>query len=469
MRHFRQDFKILHNADKIAKRIFLGLSVLFAGFIIFTSCFLVSSPKYNVKPNVFVQLFSGPSLESALAYKDLEDMATNVLFYIPLGLFLALCVSFRKPLYLTPWLLIGFVLSAVMEIAQYFIGRYADPLDILTNSAGFFLGFEMGVIAIRNFGLRPSAVLGINPDNQTSTKINTVAAVRFLYIAVYLISSYLPLDVTFDPEVIIAKADPDKHGQLRLILDPLYHWKHWKHDGDAVTGLLLGLLPVGILTAILNAFQKKLNIFSPIFACLVLVFACEAGQLFILSRTTDVAMLALAFIAGLGGWLVARVWFMFQDYEGYASFENERHRNKFLVSMTKGYGLFLIVSALVPFRFEFSLRAIAQKILYQSNWIPFVNQIGMRDTEMTFWLLRDIGAFIPFGLLMTFLMRVNYPVLTRSHVISVVGVVSMVFAFFLEALKIFGVGRYVDITGVLLALLGAILGCIFFRFLSRSS
>lgn len=469
MKHFSPEFKIFQNADRIAERIFLALTVLFVGFIILTSCSLVSSPKYKVKPTVFLQLFSAPSLDYAITYRDLEDVATNVLFYIPLGLFLSLAVSFRKPMVISPWLLTGIVLSAAMEISQYFIGRYADPLDIVMNTAGFVFGFEMGVIAIRQFGLRPSAMLGINPDNQTSTKINTVAAIRFLYVAVYLVSSYLPFDVIFDPEVIVAKAEPDKYGQMRLILDPLYHWKHWRHDADAVTGLFLGLLPVGILTAILNGFQKRSNVFSPIFTCLILVFVCEFGQLFIYSRTTDVAMLALALAAGLGGWLVARVWFMLQDYEGYSSFDNERHRNEFLLSIAKGYAVFLMAAALVPLRFEFSLRAIAQKMIYQSNWVPFANQIGMRNTEMTFWLLRDIGAFIPFGLLMTFVMRAYYPVLSRWHVIFVVGLVSIVLAVLLELLKLLGVGRYVDITSVLLALLGAIIGCVFFRFLSRSS
>ena len=68
-----------------------------------------------------------------------------------------------------------------MEIAQYFIGRYADPVDLATNTLGFVVGFELGVFAIRYLGLRPSAVLGINPDNQTSTKINTLSSIRFLY------------------------------------------------------------------------------------------------------------------------------------------------------------------------------------------------------------------------------------------------------------------------------------------------
>lgn len=469
MKHFRPEFKIFQNADRIAERIFLALTVFFVGFIVLTSCWLVSAPKYKVKPTVFLQLFSAPSLDYAITYRDLEDVATNVLFYIPLGLFLSLAVSFRTPKFISPWLLTGFALSSAMETSQYFIGRYADPLDIVTNTAGFVLGFEMGVVAIRQFGLRPSAMLGINPDNQTSTKINTIAAVRFLYIAVYLVSSLLPFDISLDPGVIVAKADPDKYGQMRLILDPLYHWKHWRHDADSVTGLFLGLLPVGVLTALFNSFQNRLNVFSPILVCVVLVFTSELAQLFVLSRTTDIAMLPLAFAAGLGGWLAARVWFMLQDYQGYSSFDNERHRNEFLVSITKGYAVFLMAAALVPFRFEFSVRAIAQKMMYQSNWVPFANQVGMRNTEMTFWLLRDIGAFIPFGLLMTFLMRANYPILSRSYGISVVGLLSILLAFFLEVLKILGVGRYVDITSVLLALLGAIIGCVFFRFLSRSS
>lgn len=469
MRRFSQDFKILQNADKLASRIFLAVTLLFTGFIVFASCSPVASAKYKLKPNVFMQLFSSPSLDYSFTYHNLGDISTNVLFYIPLGLFLSLAVSFRRPAFLTLWLLTGFILSASMEVAQYFIGRYPDPLDLITNTLGFLFGFELGVVAIKVFGLRPAVVLGINPDNQTSTKINAVAAMRFLYMAVYVISSFLPFDVSFDWSHISAKFHPDKEGQVRMILDPLFHFKHWKHDTDIVIGLFLGLLPVGVLTALLSGLKRRLSLASPVLMCLALAAVCELGQIFVYSRTTDISMLMFAFLAGAAGWLITRVWFMLQDFEGYSSFENDRHRNDFLLMVTGFYIVFLFFAALAPYRFEFSFRAIEQKMLYQTNLIPFQNQLGMRNLSMTLWLLRDVGAFLPLGLLLTFCLRVFRPNLSRLAVLSVVALSCMLFAAVLELVKITGVGRYADLTVVLLALVGGILGCVFFRFLTKSA
>lgn len=468
MRKFSTEFKILHNADRLAERIFLAFTILFIGFIVFTSCLLTASQKYKVKSNVFVQLFTGPSLDHVYAHHNLGDLSTNVLFYIPLGLFLSLTVSFRKPKFLTPWLLTGFFLSSAMEMAQYFIGRYADPVDLVTNTIGFILGFALGVSAIKYFGLRPSAVLGINPDDQTSTKINTVSSIRFLYISVYLVSSFLPFDVTFDLNNILSKLDPDKYGQTRLIFDPFYHISHWRHDADVVVGLFLGLLPVGILTAIRDGFQRNLNPFSTTLVCVLLAVVGELGQIFVYSRTSDIGMLIIAVCAGLAGWFLGRIWFMLQDYQGYSSFENEKHRNNFLLSITFFYILFLFLAAFAPFRFEFSLKAIEQKMFYQTNFIPFRSQLGMRDIEMIFWLLRDVGAFIPLGLLLTFCFRVFRPHMSRALVIILVAFFCAVFSVFLEIMKTTGVGRYSDITVVMLACLGGIMGSVFFRFLTKS-
>ncbi len=467
IRQFTKEFRIIQNADRLAERIFLSLTLFFIAFIIFASCFLTNSPKYKFKSNVFLQIISMPSLDYALAYHNLGDIATNVLFYIPLGLFLSLTVSFRKPRFFTPWLLLGFFLSAFMEISQYFIGRYADPVDLLTNTLGSIFGFWLGVFAIKYFGLRPAAVLGINPDDQTSTKVNTIASIRFLYIAVYLVSSFLPFDLTFHFSHIYAKLHPDKYGQFRLILDPFYHFLRWNHDAEAVIGLFLGLLPVGILTAILGGFHKKLKPLGPVIVCFLLAAVCEAGQVFVFSRTSDILMLPLAIAAGVLGWLIALVWFMLQDFEGYSFFESANHRNMFLLFIMAGYFLILLLAILSPYHFEYSLKAIEQKLVYQTNWVPFRNQLEMRNVETSFWLVRNVGAFIPMGLLLTFWMRIHFPLLERLWVISIAGFFCALSVLILELFRVMGVGYYSDVTNVFLGCCGGIMGSIFFRFLAK--
>ena len=467
IRQFTKEFRIIQNADRLAERIFLSLTILFIAFIVFASSILINSPKYKLKSNVFLQIVSMPSLDYVYAYHDMGDIATNVLFYIPLGLFLSLTVSFRKPRFFTPWLLLGFFLSVSMEVSQYFIGRYADPVDLVTNTFGSVFGFWLGVFAIKYFGLRPSAVLGINPDDQMSTKVNTVASIRFLYIAVYLVSTFLPFDLVFDPSAIYAKLHPDKYGQVRLILDPFYHFLHWKHDAEAVTGLFLGLLPVAILTAILHGFRRKLKPAAPMLVCFLLALTCEAGQVLVFSRTSDILMLPLSIAAGFLGWLIALVWFMLHDWEGYSFFESAGQRNRFLLLITAGYFLLLLSGALSPYHFEYSLKAIEQKLIYQTNLIPLRNQLSMRNVETSFWILRNIGAFVPLGLLLTFYFRTHFLTLERPWIILIVGLISALSAFILEIFKAMEVGYYFDLTSILLGCCGGLIGSIFFRFLTR--
>jgi VanZ family protein len=311
--------------------------------------------------------------------------------------------------------------------------------------------------------------LGINPDNQTSTKINTIASIRFLYIAVYLISSWLPFELIFDLRHIMAKMHPDKYGQCQIILDPFFHFRHWNHDADIVFGLFWGVLPLGVLTAVLNAFKNQLNVFRSMFVCLMVTFVSETGQIFVLTRTTDIVMIFLSCFAGLIGWLSARFWFMLQDSQGYSTFENEKHRNDFLFSMIILYILLLFVAGLSPFRFELSIKAIFQKLLYQSNWIPFHNQIGLRNIEMSFWLLKDVGAFIPLGLLMTFYGQVLRPSLPRIWVISLVVFLGLGIAAALEIVKTTGVGQYGDVTSILLGFIGTLIGSVFLRFFIKTN
>jgi glycopeptide antibiotics resistance protein len=464
IRKFTKDF--VENPDRLAGRIFLIITLAFVGFILFAS---LTEPqtKYKLSSNALARLISLTALDSR--YRDLGDIASNVLFYIPLGLFLSFTVSFRKPRFVTPWLGAGFLLSVAVEVGQYYIGRTPDRMDLITNTVGYLFGFWLGVVGIKYFGLKPAAVIGINADDQISTKLNTIASIRFFYMAVYLVSSLLPFDLSLGLSGIYDKLHPDRYGQIRLILDPFHHFYHWGHDAHSIAGLLLGLLPVGILSAIMAGFRRKLTPFSPVLSCVLLAAAAELGQLFIASRVSDVVMIPLAVFAGVIGWLFALAWFMLQDSEDAPFFKNLPERNRFLLFVIAAYVMILVFSTLSPYRFEYSLKAVKQKILYQSNLTPFRSHLLIHHEDSTFALLRGVGAFIPMGLFLTLFLRIYYPSLRRIGAILLVGAVATALAFFLEILKVTGVGYYGDITYVILAGLGGAVGSVLFRLLSKNT
>ncbi len=275
--------------------------------------------------------------------------------------------------------------------------------------------------------------------------------------------------MTFQWQEILEKQRPDKWGNVRLILDPFYHFVHWHTDAAGLLGFFWGLLPLAVLTGILQGLKKRLDLSRTIMACLFLVLISELGQLFVYSRTTDIFVVVLAVLSGFLGWSISLLWFKLQDTHGYSSFENEKHRNDFIFFITLIYSFLLVLAALFPFKFEYSSKAVIQKLLYQTNWVLFHNQIGSRDMGMTLGLLKDAGAFVPLGLLTTFCWKVGKPELSRKLLMVLSVVSSVVFACLLELIKATGIGQYADMTFLLFALAGSVIGSISFHFFTRTS
>jgi glycopeptide antibiotics resistance protein len=178
-------------------------------------------------------------------------------------------------------------------------------------------------------------------------------------------------------------------------------------------------------------------------------------------------MPVLAVLAGVIGWLFALAWFMLQDSRDESFFKNMADRDRFLVALIAGYILLLVLSTLSPYRFEYSLKAVEQKVLYQSNLIPFKSHFLSHSEYSSFAIMRGIGAFIPIGLFLTFYLRIFHAALSRPWVIVLVGVCSMAIAFTLEMAKVTGVGYYFDLTYVLLGGIGGVIGGVLFRLLSK--
>ena len=108
------------NTDQLVKRVFLGLTILFVVFIMYASW----TPGTQSIEGVRRQFSGIDEISDVFRVHNLRDVATNVLLYIPLGVFLAL--SRRKPKMLSPWLALGFGVSLAMEFGQTFIGRHPE-------------------------------------------------------------------------------------------------------------------------------------------------------------------------------------------------------------------------------------------------------------------------------------------------------------------------------------------------------
>ncbi len=76
------------------------------------------------------------------------DFIANVLFYIPLGFFLARSLSSRRPLgRIAIAAALGFALSLAMELAQFYVlDRYTSFWDLSANTTGTVLGAVAGAL-----------------------------------------------------------------------------------------------------------------------------------------------------------------------------------------------------------------------------------------------------------------------------------------------------------------------------------
>jgi glycopeptide antibiotics resistance protein len=443
-------------SDRLVQRVFLGLTVLFIVFIIYAS-WTPGSQRFNGERKQFAGI---EELSEIFRIHDLRDIATNVLLYMPLGAFLALALARRKLRFVSPWLFAGLAVSLTMEVGQMFIGRHPDVVDLITNSAGYAIGYWLVVAGVRFYGLNPVVFLGLDSDEEQDVKTQSIAAFRFIYICIYALIALLPFDVSVSLSRIYEQLLPDDEGRLRIILDPGYHLTYWQNDGLKLTLELLGLLPMAVLTSFLNGVRGRLSVFTSIYMCVLLAVVCELCQIFIVSRTTDIVMIQLAVIAGILGWVLVKVWFNLQNVEATREQAETGKNWRPLAVALVGYALIIVFFAWSPFQFETDLRSVAGKVIHDSNLIPFKEHFETRSLSSAIDIVKEVGLFVPFGVLLAFLLFEIMPGASRWKVVLWAGVISGCFATFTELSQAVCIRRYIDITDIFLAGFGGVCGAV---------
>jgi len=66
-------------------------------------------------------------------------------------------------------------------------------------------------------------------------------------------------------------------------------------------------------------------------------------------------------------------------------------------------------------------------------------------------IVKEAGIFIPFGILVSYLLVELIPAASRSRIVLLTGLVSLAFAAIVELSQAVSIGRYIDVTDILLA------------------
>jgi len=267
----------------------------------------------------------------------------------PPGVFLALAVARRRARFLTPWIFVGTLVSVIMEVGQSFIGRHPDLVDIVTNSTGHVIGYWVIVAGVRFYGLDPVVFLGSIPATNRTPKnavdrrvafclhlhlrIDRVAAFRYLRQPFEDIREVVPRRARRSadhprplvPSVSLAAGRPEAHPGVAGSC------AHRRVDGGPAR------------------YQRSPQCLPPIYTCLWVAVACEAAQVFILSRTTDIAMIPLAALAGVVGWALIKTWFDLQKVDTQRERTGEEANWRPVVVALIGYGLVILFLACLRF------------------------------------------------------------------------------------------------------------------------
>ena len=372
---------IVVKPDRLGHRVFLLLAGLFVVFVAYVSW---RPPVDDAWP--YRGFFTGLKRLGAGIYnaRVLRDLVTNVILYIPLGVFVASALAAAGRRLSARWLLAGFAVTAVMETGQHFLGRVPDALDIITNTIGYVVGY--GVVALLvGRGFNPIVLMGFDPREDIDSRTQSLAVIRFLYVCVYVMVALIPFDLSVNYSIIYRQLLGDAAGVVRIIPDPLYHLR--EGIGGGLWLEFVALLPIAVVSALLNGLRGRSDITLAVFPCVAVVVVSEVAQLFIQSRTTDIVMLPLALLAGVVGWLLVRAMLSARGSERECEDAEPRHWRGVTVVLIL-YAFAALCVLWWPYQYELDYRAAAGK--FRAFFEP---GIDAREVLLLFALCGGFGVF----------------------------------------------------------------------------
>ncbi len=445
-------------AERTAARWYGLLLLIYIGFIVAATLSVDTGVISLEKGLTKLTQFRAALFDRGTSIHDLRDIATNVLLFAPLGVIAAArAATLGRHSWRTPWLALGLAVSLMVELAQAFTDRSPDPIDLVTNGTGYVAGFIAVIVAVRRFGFQPAALLGLagKLDDQA---VRTTASLLFLYLCGYLVLQLVPFDFSVSLGRIHAKLLAGE-GEARIIADPLYHLRQ---RGDGLVDVfyaMLGVVPAGALKGHLDALRGRHSLITAMWFATALATLIELTQLFVVSRTTDIAYIVFAPIGGAAGWGLAWAWERLRGMEVSEHARTRRERVYLMTMAAISYIFFLAVLAWAPYRFETNIRTVFEKLYYQTNWVPYRLHFEQHSLAAIRDLIEETAQFVPLGFLLSIILVVIGVKQRLLGMLLTAGMCAAI-AVGLEFGQAFCVGRVVDTTDVVSAGLGGVIGAL---------
>ncbi|MGI5310475.1 VanZ family protein [Rheinheimera sp. WS51] len=391
----------------------------------------------------------------SLGMSSRADWVANILLFIPLSFLL---MSYfmppeRKQLKLN--IAISVVLSCVtlaliIEFTQlYFPQRTVSINDIIAES----LGAMLGIVLFYRFGQRIlhylQAIVAMR-GNQTSLLNYLLIA----YIALFTLYNILPLDLTLSPVELFKKW---QDGRITLLPFSAYRGSFLQIFYAIFSDILLWI-PIAVLLYLQQHQKKSIYIRLVLFAALI-----EFFQLFVYSRVTDLTDIILAFIAAWLGNNLGRLIYKHQnstaDIEQPRSSLIVKHQLQLrLAGVIILYSLAILLVFWFPYNFDFSWQQINQQLSVSRNKVLLESLYFGTEFRAITSLLQKILLFFPLGILFSLSYLKLKSKWQKQLMLSFSAGYILLLAAITEAMQLALPDKVVDITDVVLSVIGAALG-----------
>ncbi len=437
----------------------LLLSVLTLVFILYLTCLPTES-------------YISPSTDSSEASPvSKRDLIQNILLYVPLGFWMTLAgrkakLAWYENIFFV--ITVGILISCLCEGIQRFLpGRVSSRMDVLANGAGVVLG---GILAIMLNASYRVYRTRIREGLRTQPVMSTFVAGAVVYAVLSLVPFQLELTPKIDKTVLnparwtawtpdqamenLTESTPDARtrndqwidwivvGFSGLLLGGLgsYSLLHEYEFGRSATLVLILWMSL-LIGGVLEGFQMF-----------------DAGHGFHLVRVT--LLMAGATIGAMLGWLCKS-----------SPLEMPSRYSAWFHLGSLG-GLVLIVARdLNPFVLDFS-QTIIQQRWHEVSWWPFLKCFDSGDDLASASnLLAHFGRYAVWGVWLSLALQTAGLTGLKSR-IRVVGGTSLLVSTVIEVLQLGCSSRSVDVTHILVAVSGCLVGLIsiqwWFDFLKSS-
>jgi hypothetical protein len=229
------------------------------------------------------------------AQLSLIDAVSNLLLFVPIGLFAASVIGRRGRLRDSVWVIVlGSALSVVLELGQLLVPwRIPSVFDIAFETIGTALGVIVRRVAASEIDALTSSAI------TTWRRAGIGERAMWIYVTAFAVAWLIPFDFTLSLDEIA-----DKYEHKRLL------WP-WMQSPDAagtaelwLTALAAGPLGWAMVRWTSNAGWRRPVISAITHAALLLV-ALTVVQMAVFSRTTDTTLTLLAIGGAAAGALTA--------------------------------------------------------------------------------------------------------------------------------------------------------------------